>query len=297
MVKKKLRGRALPETVGPHICLEMPLPPQLMLDAAERAIAEDPQNATAGQVAIERRPGLEPSSLEMFGALLTGKRWKNGRTLRVRHLDGDPAIQVKVEAYAKIWEQFANLQLDFGAHAQAEIRISYYLDHQSWSYIGTDALSVLEPEHTMHYGWLKPDTDEAEIRRVVMHEFGHALGMIHEHQHPEHKIEWDRQAVYNHYVDRLKWTKQRVDHNLFAAEERGETQFSAYDPLSIMHYPVPAEFTTDRCAVGWNRDLSETDKNFIRQIYPKQPPAGVMGAPPQALTAGADTGMITRHWG
>jgi len=39
-------------------------------------------------------------------------------------------------------------------------------------------------EPTMNYGWLKDDTDDVEYRRVVIHEFGHALGAIHEHQNP-----------------------------------------------------------------------------------------------------------------
>lgn len=33
----------------------------------------------------------------------------------------------------------------------------------------------------MHFGWLRDDTDDVEWRRVVVHEFGHALGAIHEH--------------------------------------------------------------------------------------------------------------------
>ena len=36
----------------------------------------------------------------------------------------------------------------------------------------------------MNYGWLEPDTSTREYQRVVRHEFGHALGMIHEHQNP-----------------------------------------------------------------------------------------------------------------
>jgi hypothetical protein len=269
-----------------------------MLDAAERAVMEDSQNASTGQFSVSRRPGLDPDLAERFGALLTGKRWKNGRRLRVRHLDGDPAIHAKVERFAKTWQQFANLTFDFGAHAEAEIRISYHLDDQSWSYTGTDALSVAEAEHTMHFGWLEPDTEEQEVRRVVIHEFGHALGMIHEHQHPENQINWDKDAVYDHYCNRLKWTRQQVERNLFAPQARGETQFSKYDPCSIMHYPVPPELTVDRRAVGWNRELSATDKRFIAQIYPKPLPQGVMSAaPPPDSIAASTPEVIMRSWG
>jgi hypothetical protein len=286
------------KTGEPRVCIEKTLSPQLVLDAAERAIGEDPQNASVGQVVVERRFGLEPSAAEKFGALLTGKRWKNGRTLRVRHLDGLPVIHAKVESFARLWEQFANLKLEFVARGGADIRISYQLDGQSWSYVGTDALSISEPELTMHFGWLTPHTDDVEVRRAVTHEFGHALGMIHEHLHPMHKINWDRQAVYDYYIKRLKWTKALVDFNLFAAQSRWDTQFNEYDPASIMHYPIPAEFTIDRRPVGWNTDISSSDKIFISQIYPKIAPKAAMSMPDlETLKAAAAPGMITRRWG
>ena len=39
----------------------------------------------------------------------------------------------------------------------------------------------------MNFGWL----DEA----VVLHEFGHAIGLAHEHQNPDKGIKWNEDAV------------------------------------------------------------------------------------------------------
>jgi hypothetical protein len=286
------------QPLGPWVCVERHLDQQWLLDAAERAIAEDPQNAPAGEIHLTRRVGLEPSTAEAFGALLTGKRWKTGRPLRVRHLGGLPEIHARVATYAALWLQHANLTFDFGDHADAEIRISYGADGQSWSYVGTDALTVAKDAPTMHFGWLHPSTDAVETRRVVLHEFGHALGLIHEHQHPASAIKWNKQAVYDRYIKQLKWTKQQVDSNLFATHPAGETQFSTFDPGSIMHYPVPAELTSDGKAVGWNTELSQTDKQFIAQIYPRVAPLlAAMGAPPPLLAAAAPPPTITWRWG
>jgi hypothetical protein len=35
---------------------------------------------------------------------------------------------------------------------------------------------------TTNFGWFNSSTDLREIRRTTLHEFGHVLGCIHEHQ-------------------------------------------------------------------------------------------------------------------
>ena len=145
----------------------------------------------------------------------------------------------------------------------------------------------------MHFGWLLPSTAEEEARRVIIHEFGHALGMIHEHQHPTAGIRWNRAVVERYYTQELRWTLAAVRNNLFARLDSPETQFSDYDPHSIMHYPVPPEFTLDNVAVGWNTDLSDTDKQFIASVYPRLTPAAAparLGASPAADIGGRAEG-------
>jgi len=73
--------------------------------------------------------------------MMTGKKWKNGRTLRVRFLDGQPAVQAKVKRFAQEWEKFANIKFDFGNDPDGEIRISFEQEG-SWSYIGVDATTI-----------------------------------------------------------------------------------------------------------------------------------------------------------
>jgi hypothetical protein len=108
------------------------------------------------------------------------KLWENGRRLRVKFLDGIGEVQNKVAAIAKEWELLANLTLDFVTSGASEIRISFADQGFSWSTVGTDALTVPSNGATMNYGWLEPATSLREYQRVVRHEFGHALGMIHE---------------------------------------------------------------------------------------------------------------------
>src|SRR5687768_15266602 len=133
-----------------RVCLDRDLDPAYVAIAEAKAIAERAAAAGAG-------PAFE-------AALVKAKRWKVGRTLKVRFLDGDPTLQQKVAKYANEWTQHANIKFDFGAHPDAEIRVAFKLGGGSWSALGTDALVEQwfpKNQPTMNYGWLKPDsTDE-----------------------------------------------------------------------------------------------------------------------------------------
>jgi serralysin len=201
-------------------------------------------------------------------AVIRDKRWQPGQTLRVRFLGGDAKVQRKVQEKAKDWENFANIKLDFTADSDADIRIAFQEDG-SWSYIGTDATDIPQNEPTMNYGWLDPDTDDEEYSRVVKHEFGHALGCIHEHQSPGAEIPWDKEAVYEYFMGPPNnWPRETVDHNLFERYSQTITNYTKFDPQSIMLYPIPADFTTNHQAIGdRNSHISEQDKTFIKKQY------------------------------
>ena len=273
-------------------CVDCLLSQSLWLRAAERAVRENPDNLPVASATATPRVGVAASSkLEIFGAILTGKRWKNGRTLQVRHLDGDPDVHARVEAVAKQWERHANITFQFVADA-ADIRISYSDDNRSWSQVGTDALALSPSDATMHYGWLTPQTPQDEVERTVLHEFGHALGMIHEQSQPLQNIQWDRPAVYRYYAQQ-GWSQADVDHNVFEKYAAQQTQFTAFDPTSIMQYPIPPGLTLNGFSIGWNRQLSGMDKQFIGQIYPKPAPPG---PPQQAAPPVVNTAPVSKTW-
>lgn len=211
------------------------------------------------------------------------KLWENGRRLRVRFLDGLADVQERVAAIAREWETVANIRLDFVAGTTTELRISFAEKGFSWSTVGTDALTVPSTQATMNYGWLEPDTPMREYERVVRHEFGHALGMIHEHQNPAAvgQIPWDKPRVYDYYAQR-GWTEEDVDHNIFDVYDEDTTNFTDFDPTSIMQYAIPDSLTIGTYSVGWNTTLSELDRSFMAEQYPAEAPGMVQ------LTVGGD---------
>ena len=250
----------------PRVCVDRLLSRlEHQLKAEELAIQENPRNAVTGG----------PTGGMTKLALSSRRCWASGRTLRVHFLEGSPQLHERVAAVARQWTEHANLRLEFlpvgsrGA-ADAEIRVAFGSngDRGSWSFIGTDCRTVVPGAPTMNFGWLTPASSDQQVQAVVLHEFGHALGCIHEHSSPAVAIPWNKPAVYAAYAGAPNyWTKEKVDFQVFERYAVDQTQFSAFDPSSIMLYPIPKELTDGVFEIGWNTSLSTTDRAFIGHIY------------------------------
>lgn len=197
------------------------------------------------------------------------KLWPKGTVLTIGFLDGKPALQWKVAKVALEWMKYANLRFVFSDVSEATLRISFK-QPGSWAFQGTDALNIPKDQPTINFGWVTPDTLESEVRRVVLHEFGHVLGLVHEHQAANARIPWDKEAVYRELSGPPNnWTRQQVDVTMF--QEYASDYFpveKAFDPKSIMMFPLSKNFTGGRLVVGLNLDLSDTDKEFVQRLYP-----------------------------
>ena len=202
-------------------------------------------------------------------AVLKAKRWDPGQTLRIKFLGGSPTMQQNVQNKAKDWLNYANINFEFVSDGDADIRIDFQPDG-SWSHIGTDAKDIPQTQPTMNFGWLHDNTDDREYSRVVKHEFGHALGAIHEHQNPQGNIPWDKPKVYAKFEGPPNnWPKDVVDHNLFERYSSNIANSTHFDNKSIMIYFIPAELTLNHVAIGEGVfDISDKDKEFMKQQYP-----------------------------
>jgi serralysin len=196
--------------------------------------------------------------------------WVPGARLRVRFLNGPSLLHRRVLRLAQIWTAYANISFEPSDDEAAEVRIAFNEGLGSWSYEGTHSLLVGHQEPTVNFGWLSVDSSIDEMESVVVHEFGHVLGLAHEHNNPDAAISWNKRTVYeqmggppNH------WTRETVDRMFFDTWPRSRFPFAKpFDPGSVMAFPVPAEFTQDSLSIGRNVTISQGDREFVSRLYP-----------------------------
>jgi hypothetical protein len=239
---------------GSFVCLDPIVPLELSSLAAERA--------------VEVRGDNDGSNLEAAGDRL--RFWATGTVLRVRFLDS-PELTDRVMEAAAEWTDHANLEFRTVTEGPAEVRVTFE-GEGNWSALGTDAL-VMElfplDGPTMCLSELLAPESSARVERVVRHEFGHAIGLVHEHSSPAAGIPWNRPAVYAALAKPPNsWTPAMVDHNVFRVYDATTTNHTAFDPQSVMLYTFPPEWTLDRRTFPDNSTLSPTDADFVRRIYP-----------------------------
>ncbi|KDR68121.1 hypothetical protein GALMADRAFT_17169, partial [Galerina marginata CBS 339.88] len=101
---------------------------------------------------------------------------------------GTPDQRTKVETTIKEWERYSHVSfIRIADTAAATMRISFVPADGNWSRIGGQHEAFVGgDEQTMNLGGLKPEGASADDyeRHVILHEFGHSLGLLHEHQSP-----------------------------------------------------------------------------------------------------------------
>jgi hypothetical protein len=245
---------ALVLSVGePHVCTEF--------DVSGSRLPRAP--ATPGHATLDAHGELVAQEVQPLVGL-PDQFWTPGQTLRVKFIGGSEFVRSRVREYANVWTRFANIHFAFVDQGDAEI-VTTFEPGGSGSVIGRRAALATEP--TMNFGWFNDATSEAEFSRVVLHEFGHALGFAHEHQSPVGGVAWDFQRLYRYYAA-MGWDRDMVDSNVVDRYAATRTNYSAYDPQSIMHYPVDPELTLNHVGVGWNTELSYMDRVYAGRWYP-----------------------------
>ncbi|KAL8732411.1 MAG: hypothetical protein Q9166_002811 [cf. Caloplaca sp. 2 TL-2023] len=256
-----------------HICFAGANPTADGLSESESATRAVGENQRNGSLTIPIGTGLGPmvSPIDTPSlAMMLGKFWAPGRQLKVSFLAGTDWQKDKVKKYAPLWCQHANLKMNFVNKEPYDILIDFNPTLGSWSNIGTDSgYFANQRKASMNLGWINQEQPENNIRQVILHEFGHALGAVHEHESPFAKIPWNKPRVYKDLGGPPNnWDKAKVDRNMFTQYGLDKVEATKFDRDSIMLYHYPAEWTTNGKGTPFNTDLSAGDKSYIHFVYP-----------------------------
>lgn len=211
---------------------------------------------------------------------LKGVKWKTGQTLRILFMGGTAEERQLVRETAVEWTKYANLNFEFYdsreqlGNRNSDIRISFDKKGGSNSAVGTHATYYGQDDATMNFGW--------NSRKTILHEFGHMLGLKHEHQNPSAGIPWNRPLIYDYFA-KQGWDKAKVDRAVFDELDVNTVNYSKYDKDSIMVYEFPASWTTNGMSAQRGDGLSEMDKIGIAKMYPGRKPGTVVSSEPVAV--------------
>lgn len=197
--------------------------------------------------------------------------------LEVDNMEIIPAI---IHTITKRLQPIVNINLSFYEDEEskrlwnpnvADIRISFDPDGGSWSLLGKDMLDTKTRKEknkaTMNLGWFDVPT--------TLHEFCHALAMVHEHQNPIGKpINWNVDRVRQWAEESQGWDAKTTDTNIIKKYGKDQINGSEYDGKSIMLYFFPGTLVNndngDCCGSGTQQNLqfSPYDVLFLNKIYP-----------------------------
>jgi hypothetical protein len=209
--------------------------------------------------------------------------------LRVCFFGGSKALRQLIAKTATDWmDPEVGIKLDFGKNnarsctpgkgPEMQIRVSFDKPGY-WSQLGQ--MSVIyatqdQPSLNLQdFDKYDPSTLNEYAYSTIRHEFGHALGIFHEHQNPrsgcENEYNWE--YIYEYLSGPPNnWDKEQIDFNLRPINVEG-LMATKFDRRSVMLYQFEDKFylkgKESHCYVPeQNVQLSRVDKALLKQMYP-----------------------------
>jgi hypothetical protein len=245
--------------------------------AAGRAALLNLDSSDAAKGIYAKSIQWPPSYAKLRVCFIGGNDANNAKVAQIggQWLNDDPAIGMKFD-FGKMSKP---RRCDPKSSRESQIRISYE-DAGYWSVLGQVSVVYLKQEEaSMNLAGMGDAPMEAfdipDVRGTIIHEFGHALGLLHEHQSPvstcANEFNWDYIVKYLSGPPN-NWSEDQIKTNM-ATEVGEDLMMTDFDSKSVMLYYFPEEFYTDGSKASCfiqkpNDDISEIDRGTVQFMYP-----------------------------
>ncbi|MER9776682.1 hypothetical protein [Mesorhizobium sp. M0220] len=231
--------------------------------------------------------GLDPSAVDAaalaattnfkitpYGTAFLNQRWRLSDslahnmeviTLGIAFLGGTNAQKSAVRTLAPEWivgEVAARIQFQFDVSVErSHIRVAFDPKGGNNSLVGRASLLAPKAKKTMNL--------QQVSRRAILHEFGHALGLQHEHMHPTLGIIWNEPAVISDMKASQGWKPETTRRNILNKYTIEAACIGDPSPNreSIMMYPIPARWTLNGFSTKLNTSISDRDLKCVAGLY------------------------------
>lgn len=171
--------------------------------------------------------------------------------------------------HANAWSQYANVEFHPAGPGERPMVQLTVLGEGYWSYLGPQCLTIALGQPTMCLQDFHKGMPESEWVRVVRHEVGHFLGLIHEHSLPEIIARLNAEATIRKFMASQGWSRPMVIQQILTPPAPGTYRSRNPSQLSIMCYQFEGDCTVDHRPIVGGTDITPDDGDFMGELYPR----------------------------